>query len=258
MSAFFKIKTYLNYWLDAVDDHSLHAPFLFDFYTHTIKRETGELIAVENLRKQLLKDNRIIQVTDYGKGSKHSKETHRKISDIAQTSLSPAKYSALYHRITRLRQPKTIVELGTSFGINTLYLAQDPNAYVYTFEGSDSIADIAELSFEFAGAKNIELIRGNMDSTLYATLSRIPKIDLAFMDANHRLEPTLRYFELLLSKSHHKSLFIVDDIHDSPEMEQAWKAMKKHPLVYVSIDLFRCGILFPDPALNKQHVVLRF
>ncbi|MDL5045710.1 class I SAM-dependent methyltransferase [Oscillatoria amoena NRMC-F 0135] len=258
MSAFFKIKTYLNYWLDAVDDHSLHAPFLFDFYTNTIRRETGELISVENLRKQLLKDDRVIHVTDFGKGSKHSNEAQRKICDIAQTSLSQPKYSALYNRITQLRNPKTIVELGASFGINTLYLAQDPNTRVYTFEGSDRIADIAELSFEFAAAKNIELIRGNLDSTLYATLSRIPKIDLAFMDANHRLEPTLRYFELLLSKSHHKSLFIVDDIHDSPEMEQAWKAMRKHPLIYVSVDLFRCGILFLDPSLNKQHVVLRF
>ncbi len=258
MSALFKIKTYLNYWLDAVDDHSLHAPFLFDFYTTLITREAGELHTVENLRKQLLKDDRIIEVTDFGKGSKHLHQAQRKISDIAHTSLSPPKYTALYHRIINHRQPKTIVELGTSFGINTLYLAQNPGSQVYTFEGSDSVADIATLSFEFAQAKNIELIRGNIDSTLYATLSRIPRVDFALMDANHKLEPTLRYFETLLSKSHHKSLFIADDIHDSPEMERAWKEMKKHPLVYVSMDLFRCGILLLDPSLNKQHVVLRF
>ncbi len=258
MSAFFKIKTYLNYWLDAVDEHSLHAPFLFDFYTNTIRRETGELIEVENLRKKLLKDDRVLQVTDFGKGSKHDSGSQRKIHDIAETSLSPPRYAALYHRIVRQRQPKTIVELGTAFGINTLYLAQCPGSTVYTFEGAGNVADIAELSFEFAGARNIELIRGNIDHTLYATLSRIPKIDLAFMDANHRYEPTLRYFELLVSKSHHKSLIIADDIHDSPEMERAWKDLRKHPLVYVSIDLFRCGILFLDPSLNKQHVVLRF
>ncbi|QOI97804.1 MAG: class I SAM-dependent methyltransferase [Flammeovirgaceae bacterium] len=258
MSPFFKIKTYLNYWLDAVDEHSLHAPFLFDFYTNTIRRETGELIAIENLRKKLLKDERTIEVTDFGKGSKHTNASTRKISEIAETSLTPAKHASLYHRIIMARKPKTIVELGTSFGINTLYLAQYPESTVYTFEGADRIADVAELSFEFAGAKNIELIRGNIDQTLYSTLSRIPKVDLAFMDANHRLEPTLRYFELLLSKSHHKSMVLVDDIHDTPEMEQAWKQIRKNPLVYVSIDLFRCGILFLDPSLNKQHVVLRF
>jgi predicted O-methyltransferase YrrM len=248
----------MSYWLDAVDEHSLHAPFLYDFYTNTIMRETGELGEIENLRKKLLKDERTIPVTDFGKGSKHGSGPLRKISDIAETSLSPSRYAALYHRIVQQRQPKTIVELGTSFGINTLYLAQSPGSTVYTFEGSDAIADIAELSFEFAGTRNIELIRGNIDHTLYATLSRIPKIDLAFMDANHRYEPTLRYLELLLAKSHHKSLILADDIHDSPEMERAWKEMKRHPLVYVSIDLFRCGLLFLDPSLNKQHVVLHF
>lgn len=258
MSAFFKIKAYLNYWLDAVDEHSLHAPFLFDFYTNTIKRETGELNDIEKLRKKLLKDDRLIQVIDFGKGSKHGTGNQRKISTIAETSLSPPRFTALYHRIIEQRQPKTIVELGTSFGINTLYLAQHSGSRVYTFEGSEAIAEIAELSFEFAGAKNIEIIRGNINNTLYPALSRIPRIDLAFMDANHRYEPTMRYFELLLSKSHHKSLIVADDIHDSPEMEQAWKEMIRHPLVYVSIDLFRCGILFLDPSLNKQHVVLRF
>ena len=33
---FFKIKTYLNYHLRAVNDHGLHSPFLFDFYNEVI------------------------------------------------------------------------------------------------------------------------------------------------------------------------------------------------------------------------------
>jgi predicted O-methyltransferase YrrM len=120
------------------------------------------------------------------------------------------------------------------------------------------LCDIAELSFEFSSAKNIELIKGNIDSTLYTTLSRIPKIDLAFMDANHRYEPTLKYFETLLPKIHHGSIVVLDDIHDNPEMERAWRVISRHELVYVSIDLYRSGILFFDPSLNKQHVVLHF
>ena len=80
---------------------------------------------------------------------------------------------------------------------------------------------------------------------------------LAFMDANHRYEPTIRYFELLLKKVHEKSVLIVDDIHHSCDMEKAWKEMQRHRLVYGSADLFRCGILFFDPSLNKQHVILQ-
>jgi predicted O-methyltransferase YrrM len=258
VSRLFKIKTFFNYWLDAVDEHSLHSPFLYDFYSNVVNRETGELVQIEGLRKQLLKDDREIWINDFGSGSKHMAGANRKISDIAFYSLSQARFSALYLRMTAYAKAKTIIELGTAFGINTLYLSQQPHSMVYTFEGSEAISEIAELSFEFAGAKNIELIKGNLDSTLYATLSRIPKVDLAFIDANHRLDATLRYFELLLSKSHDKSIFIIDDIHDSPGMEKAWNEIRKHQLVYTSVDLFQCGVLFFDPSLNKQHVVLRF
>jgi predicted O-methyltransferase YrrM len=258
VSAFFKIRTFLNYWLDAVDEHSLHAPFLFDFYTQVIKRETLDDPLIESLRKKLSNNHREIEIEDFGAGSKHINSNRRKISDIANLSLSSAKFSTLYLRIAEYAKAKTIVELGASLGINTLYLAKKENSSVYAFEGSAVIADIASISFEFGGATNIELITGNLDATLYSNLSRIPKIDLAFMDANHRHEPTLRYFESLLGRSHHKSIFIIDDIHDSPDMEKAWRAIKKHPLVYVSVDLFRCGIVFFDPALTKQHVVLRY
>ncbi|MBX2966962.1 MAG: class I SAM-dependent methyltransferase [Cyclobacteriaceae bacterium] len=258
MSALHKIKNYLNYWLDAVDEHSLHAPFLFDFYTRVINRETIAIPQYEALRKQLANDNREIDVEDFGAGSKHVKGRQRKISDIALLSLSDTKFSTLYTRIAAHCHAKTIVELGTSLGINTLYLAAAPDSKVYTFEGSETIAEIASIGFEFAGATNIELITGNIDNTLYTTLSRIPKIDMAFLDANHRYEPTLHYFDMLVSRSHHKTIIILDDIHDSPDMERAWSTIKMNPLVYITADLFRCGLVFLDPSLNKQHVVLRF
>lgn len=258
MPVFFKIKTYLNYWLDSVDEHSLHSPFLFDFYTQVVKRETLYDPLLESLRKKLSNDQRELEIDDYGAGSKHVVGNTRKISSIAAVSLSSAQYSCLYQRIANYANATTILELGTSFGINTLYLAKKENAQVYTFEGAASVAEIASISFEFAGANNIELITGNLDNTLYENLSRIPKVDLAFMDANHRYEPTLAYFELLLSRSHHKSIFILDDIHDSPDMEKAWQEIKRHPLVYTTADLFRCGVVFLDPSLTKQHVVLRF
>ncbi len=40
-------------------------------------------------------------------------------------------------------------------------------------------------------------------------------------------------------------------------INKAWKEICKHDLVYTSLDLYRCGILFFDPSLNKQHVVLQ-
>lgn len=241
-----------------MDEHSLHSPFLFDLYTKVIKVEQDGIPEIEKLRVSLLKTRSEITVEDLGAGSKHFTNSKRAINDIADTSLSDLRFSLLYLRIARHIDAKNIIELGTSLGINTLYLAQKKNAKVFTFEGSDSIAEVAQDTFAFAAAKNIELIKGNIDSTLYSNLSRMPKADLVFMDANHQYAPTIKYFEWLLMKIQHKSIVILDDIHGSPGMEKAWKELCNHDLVYTSIDLYRCGILFFDPSLTKQHVVLQF
>ena len=253
----FRIRSFLSYWLEAVDEHSLHSPFFFDLYTTQIKPPVAanKFSNIENLRQKLLRDNRKIRVDDLG--SRANISDHRIVSHIARTSMSDARFSAIYLRIARHFQARTLVELGTSFGINTLYLAQAPNATVTTFEGSAAIAEIAALTFEFEARKNIHLIEGNIDKTLPGFLQTIRRVDFAFFDANHRYEATMRYFEWMTKKIHEKTVFIFDDIHHSREMEEAWTTLKAHRLVYASADLFRCGIVFFDPSLNKQHVILQ-
>lgn len=251
------MKSFLAYWLEAVDEHSLHSPFFFDLHTVHIKPPPvpGQFEEIENLRGKLLHDQRTITVQDFG--SKAKKQSNAKVSTIARTSLSSKRYSTIYFRLASAFQASTIVELGTSFGINTLYLAKAPAATVTTFEGAPAIADIASLTFEFAGSKNIQAVVGDIDKTLPVFLQHTRRVDFAFIDANHRYEPTLRYFGWLLKKMHERSVLVVDDIHYSPEMARAWKEMKRHRLVCASADLFRCGILFFDPSLNKQHVILQ-
>jgi predicted O-methyltransferase YrrM len=179
------------------------------------------------------------------------------VSDIARTSTSQERYSRIYARLSSYFRCNSIFELGTSFGINTLYLSLSDGSNVTTFEGSAEIAAVARQSFEKAGAKNIRIIEGNLDTTLRSEVQSINHIDLAFMDANHRYEPTIRYFECLIQKMSERSIVILDDIHYSGEMERAWNKLKQHERVHASADLYRCGILFFDPSLNNQHVVLQ-
>lgn len=257
---FFQLRSFITYWLDAVDEHSLHSPFFFDFYTKTLKTEVIDLklAHIEELRLKLLSDDRSIEVTDLGSGSTHFISSRRKISDIAGTSLSPRKFSLLYRKIIRRFNCQNLLELGTSFGINTLYLASAKESNVITFEGSPAIAETAQALFDGARADNITLIIGNIDQTLPFHLQSIEKIDFAFLDAHHRYEPTLQYFNGLILKIHEDSVIVLDDIHYSPEMEKAWKEIQTHQRVYATADLYRCGIVFFNPSLNKQHVVLQF
>ncbi|MFZ6010568.1 MAG: O-methyltransferase [Bacteroidota bacterium] len=255
----FQAKSYFNYWLDAVDEHSLHSPFFFDFYTQVVKAKNGirEAASIETLRQKLLQDQGSIEVVDLGAGGSGTLQK-KSIADIAKRTLSRPDFSSLYARMISYFNAKTILELGTAFGINTLYLAHRKDTSVTTFEGSPEIANTARSTFEFAGAKNIDLIVGNLDTTLSSYLQSIRKVDFVFIDANHRFYPTLKYADLIFAKVHSGSVLVIDDIHYSREMALAWEKIRGHKLVYGSADLFRCGIAFFDPSLNKQHVVLQF
>lgn len=248
-----------------MDAHSLHSPFFYDFYTTVVRPKRRSLNdastisfqGIEKLRSELLSDDREIDVLDLGAGSKHAHSPRRKISEIARHSLTTKQHGSLYHRAIIFFGAEHVLELGTSLGIGTLYLASAGKVQVISLEGSPSIAAEASRVFNKAGANNIAIITGNIDDTLEGVVLSMPRVDFAFLDANHRYAPTCRYFEMLQSKLHERSVVVLDDIHDSPEMTRAWNEIRRHPKVTASADLFRCGFVFFDPSLNSQHFVLQ-
>lgn len=215
---------------------------------------------IEQTRKNLLKDNKVLTIEDYGAGSAVYKSNKRKISDIAHSSLKPKKFGQLMFRMVNYYQPNNIIELGTSLGITTAYLASaNPKGNVFTFEGAKEAAAIAMQNFNELSLNNIRLIEGNFDETLQSQLDKIASADFVFVDGNHRKKPTIQYFEQLLAKSAETSVFIFDDIHWSEEMEEAWKYIQQHPTVTLTIDLFFIGIIFFRKEQKvPQHFIIRF
>lgn len=255
MSLSFKIKSYLTHWLHTVDEHSIHSPFFFDFYEKVIlnKNKIKGFDELEAVRKKLLESTLEIELDDLGARSTHFKNAKRSLSKVVQTSSNPQHLCALQYRLVNYIKATSILELGTSVGLTTLYLAKQKSARVTTFEGNKALINIARTHFEFFETKNIQLVEGNLNTTLADYLQNPAKIDYALMDANHQYEPTIRYFNLLAKRMAEKGIIVLDDIYYSEEMAKAWKELRNHTLVYGSVDLFRFGILFFDPALNRQH-----
>lgn len=255
------VKGYIHYWLNAVNKHSLQAPFVYDFYVKIISENPIEPVfsKIEAHRNAYLQDHRLIAVNSPGATSQLSAKKQRKISNIARHSLSSATFSHLLYRIVDWKKPKVIFELGTSLGINTLYLsAAYPEAMIYTFEGCPQTADIARKLFEEWELKNITLVEGNIDQTLHQILSEIETVDFVYMDANHRYGPTLAYYKLLHTKANADSIFVIDDIYWSSGMYKAWKCIKAREEVKLSLDIFDAGLLFFLPLYKKQHYTLMF
>lgn len=255
---------YARYYVTASNSkgHGMHSPFVFSFITQVMndKRTFYAYRTIENLRQALLIDQQKLVIEDFGAGSRVRKENTRKVCDIARSSLKPKRFGQLLFRIVDHYSPANILELGTSLGTTTAYLASaNEHSKVVTMEGAATVAAVARKNFAKLGLQNIRLVEGNFDETLAATVQQMGSIDLAFVDGNHRYEPTLRYFREILPAMHEYSILIFDDIHWSAEMEQAWSAIQQDPAVTLSIDLFFIGLVFFRKEQKvKQHFTIRF
>lgn len=241
--------------------HGIHSPFVYRFVTEVLNDKTGydEYKVVEKMRRKLITDNTPLPVEDYGARSADA-VTSRSVSTIVRKAAKNPKFGQLLFRIARFYRPHYILELGTSLGISTAYLAAaDPSSVVVTGEGNDAIATKAKSNLECAGLGNVRIVTGKFDNTLPEMVNAVPHIDLAFIDANHRREPTITYFNELLKKTNEHSILIFDDIHWSRGMEAAWTTIQQHPSVMLTVDLFFIGIVFFRPEFKvKQHFRIRF
>lgn len=255
---------YLRYYLFAQNGkgHGIHSPFVYDFVRQVLMDHNWhpDFDQIEKLRAALVKDPRIIKLTDYGAGSGKGLQPVKSISQIVRSAAKPPRLAQLLYRSVQYFKACTIVELGTSLGLTTAYLAAArKQGNVYSMEGDPAIAAIAIDNLATLGITNAEIITGNFDDTLQPLLNRLGQADLVYIDGNHRLEPTMRYFEQALGNTGEYSVIIFDDIHWSSEMELAWEKIKEHPRVTLTIDLFFLGYVFFRPEFReRQHFTIRF
>jgi len=187
------------------------------------------------------------------------KNSLRRVSDIAAYSAVPRKYGRLLSNMASEFGKPDIIELGTSLGISTMYMATaSPGSVVHTIEGCPSTAEIAKENFEYAGINNVHLINGSFDDTIPELRKKSVKPGLVFIDGNHRKEPTLKYFEEMADLSDKNSVIIIDDIHISEEMEEAWTLIKKHKKVTLTVDIFRMGFVFFRERMNRYNYVIKY
>jgi predicted O-methyltransferase YrrM len=260
---FFSASKYLKYIVLSRHKwgHGIHSPFIFDLVSRIFRNKTdGDIVCrVRNVRKRMISDRRSVNVKDLGAGSDKFKTNLRKVSDIARYSPVPEKYGVLLSNLASEFGKPLILELGTSLGISTMYLAASCNdTIVYTIEGSPEIAEIAEENFNRAGFTNIKLLTGSFDEMLPYVADTGIKPGLVFIDGDHRKAPLLKYFVRLAELSDKKTVIVIDDIYYSREMEEAWNEIKINERVSVTVDIFRMGIVFFRDGINPNDYTIRY
>ena len=242
----------------------IHSPYLFELVRFVMRDQNAYycFADIERRREMLLACDDVIDVVDFGSaGSSEGLHLQRSVSEIAKNHLESANVGQLLFRIVvwlgqQEKHSLQILELGTSLGITTAYLAAaDSRNCVTTLEGSEQVLKMAQSTWRTLRLENIQWQQGSIDDTLckYAR----EKLDLAYVDANHTYEATMRYVNYILPRLAEKGIIAIDDIHHSEEMERAWTDLKADSRVTTSMDLYHLGLLFLDPHYLKRHYRIR-
>jgi predicted O-methyltransferase YrrM len=201
----------------------------------------------EAYRKELLQNHELVDYTVFDLPDTAT------VSSVCRQATSPPQWARLLYLLVDELQAKHVLEIGTNLGVSGSYILEAlrlrPGTTFTTMDGVPKYVAIAGRQFAtLTDPDRFEIIEGNYDLTFPELLARDPEFDLLFIDGNHREGPTVAYFEQLLNKSTRPAVFVFDDINWSPGMLRAWDAIRSHPSVRYSIDLWKLGIVIVEAS----------
>jgi|WetSurSiteA1Bulk_404760.scaffolds.fasta_scaffold00637_7 predicted O-methyltransferase YrrM len=211
-----------------------------------------EFRMIEQCRAAMQSDNSLLESVDQGAGSR-IRMKKRTVGGMARLASVNPGFGRLLFCCARYYRPETIIELGTALGISTMYLAMgNPRARVISIEGNAQLAAIAQKNFTRYGLKNVTLINDDFDRSIDRIIPEVSKNTLVFIDGNHTLDATVKYYEIFEGLPDAPHMLIFDDINWSKGMMRAWKKISGSLHANLVVDLFHMGIVFRGTGTNRQ------
>lgn len=254
MSFFHSLTSSVQYYWNSKTKFDIHSPFVFEFATQVLEddRYFYDFEVIEDLRDELLSDSTMIAVHD----SKRALPQKQKIKTLTKALEISALQGQFLFRLTHHYQPKVILDIGTGFGIKTLYQATASYQHqVITLEENPALSKVAQQNFQRFSRVKIKTIIGGFEEKLPSLLPKLNTIDCVFLDMSCCSPISL--FEICLPFIHNDTIFVLNHIHASPTMNQIWQTLQQHTAVTFSIDVFQLGLLFfRKEMIEKQDFVL--
>lgn len=139
------------------------------------------------------------------------------------------KVKRLLFRLVNYAQPATVVDAG-KLAASSLYLKAACERADYV-----GAADLSELFLE-------------------ADIS----VDFLYLHDYRHPEFVEQVFEVCVSRTTMRSLFVIEGIRYTPAMTALWNRLQKHERVGITFDLYDLGILFFDKSRTKQDYIVNF
>lgn len=246
---------YIKYFLVSKGRHSFHSPFVYDFKDKclTSKIDLKFLDELKKLQKSLKSNQTVIEVADFGAGSKKL-GLHRKVSQIYSNAATKGRYLEILSQLVSYYDCKNVLELGTSLGVGTFALSYGSSVQLTTVDACEATQCVARENFPKSTKNKVKFVCDQFsnfiasDDTVY---------DLIFVDGHHDGVALMNYMQLLDKNSHDETIFVLDDIRWSESMLNAWNELKSKDDYHLSLDLFKFGILVKRKHQAQEHFVVR-
>ena len=156
----YPIKSFIAFVLKSTNQHGVHSPFVYQLVTQCFynKEKFSAYKALDNYRKSLLKNNTLLEIEDFGSGSRVFKSQFRTVTSIAKTAGSSVKKTRLLFRLSSYLNCKNLLELGTALGQGTQALCLGAQkGQVTSIEGSKALYNTTKNNLR---VNNLTLING--------------------------------------------------------------------------------------------------
>ena len=235
--------------------HGVHSPLVYQLMDKDLIATLPEsLKAIREYRRNLSKSNEKWMPVDFGAGSR---SPTRNLGDAVRKATSDAKKGEFLCRWTMRFQPKYILELGTHVGIGSAYLLEGcPEAQLFSIEGDPFLYRKSADWLKRYGDR-VKLYNGSFQEHLKDILP-LRQWDMVLIDGHHQGTALLRYFEMILPHLNENAWVILDDIHWSPDMSEAWRRIINESEKKLTLDFFQYGIYCHAVRYQKEHFMLRY
>ena len=254
-NAILLICDFIGFTVKASSIDTNDSPFIISFINVVLRNKLTQhevelFNKIELYRKQLLRCNDLINKNDFGAGSKIKASTQQKVKQIAKSAVSNQSKCKLLYKITQFFEVGTTLELGSSLGISSQYMAINSSLKsLLSIEGDPQILNIA---LDNNPSTKITFRNQLFDETLVQEITKLNKYDMVLIDGDHRYDSTIRYVNQCKLLLNDNGFLLLDDIYWSTGMKQAWEELKKDTDFNVAIDMFHFGLLMNHAKVKES------
>jgi len=191
---------------------------------------------IENFRKELLsRENPIKTLT--------AKETQTK------------NYGALLFRLVNFFKRRSVLQIGSSTGVMSLYLALPlrNSCECYALEERPGLLEFTQAFAENYSLSNIHWLEGDYTNNLNSLKPKIASFDFIFINTMGDSGKTQEALGLIETFICPDTVLVIDNIRRNKAMKILWQDIKNRQDVMLTIDLLSLGLVFFNTKLQKQH-----